>query len=108
MRASAYTRAANCFALARSTTFMPERDTAIARGTAIAEAAGLHLDLFDIPGRERSTVRSKPSGRTGGCHAPEEYSVDDIGDLMRAHRRHMQEGGFADREARQWGATCAG
>lgn len=74
MTGDAIRRAERCFALARSTTFVPERDTAIARGLAIAEAAGLNLDAFDIPGR-----------------APKEYSVDEIGDLMRAHLDRMMD-----------------
>ncbi|GAA3254775.1 hypothetical protein GCM10020258_12720 [Sphingomonas yabuuchiae] len=61
-------RAERCFALARSTTFPAERDTAIAHGITIAEAAGIDLDRFDIPGRprpRRSTTRwdSGPSQR---------------------------------------------
>lgn len=54
MSSEARRRAERCFALARSTTFGPERETAIAKGTAIAEAAGLSLDAFDIPGRARA------------------------------------------------------
>ncbi len=49
--------AERCFALARSTTFAGERETAVARGTAIAAKAGLSLDLFDIPGRARDRTR---------------------------------------------------
>lgn len=56
MSREAYQRAERCFALARSTTFPGERKAAIARGTFIAEKAGLDLDRFDIPGR----VREKP------------------------------------------------
>lgn len=54
-----YRRAERCFSVARSTTFDGERDAAIARGTAIAEKAGLSLDLFDIPGRQ--AVRRAPA-----------------------------------------------
>ncbi len=94
MTGDAIRRAERCFALARSTTFVPERDTAIARGLAIAEAAGLNLDAFDIPGRAktrrtatfRPTNINRPSGR-----APKEYSVDEIGDLMRAHLDRMMD-----------------
>lgn len=53
--------AERCFALARSTTFPAERDSAIGRGTAICEKAGLSLDQFDIPGRARP-AQAKPSG----------------------------------------------
>ena len=42
--------AAKCFDIARSTQFPGERAAAISRGIAIAEKAGLRLDLFDIPG----------------------------------------------------------
>lgn len=53
MSRAEYQRAERCFALARSTTFEGERNAAVAKGTTIAERAGLSLDLFDIPGRER-------------------------------------------------------
>jgi len=51
--ADARRKAERCFALARSTTFDGERVNAIVQGTKIAQAAGLSLDLFDIPGRAR-------------------------------------------------------
>lgn len=89
-RSGALRRAENCFALARSTLFPAERDTAIARGTAIAEAAGISLDRFDIPGRMRAAPK-RPTMAFRSQAAPDEYGVDEIGDLMRAHRRHMQE-----------------
>lgn len=55
MRAArAYLIAKQCFALARSTTFQGERNAAIARGIAVATAAGIDLNRFDIPGRARS------------------------------------------------------
>ncbi len=89
----AFEKADRCFALARSTTFTAERETAVERGIAIAEEAGLSLDHFDIPGRVRKPVpqrrmafRSEP--------APADYSVDEIGDLMRAHRRRMEGNGL--------------
>lgn len=53
-------KAERCFALARSTTFEGERANAIAQGTRIAEAAGLSLDLFDIPGRARAKPQETP------------------------------------------------
>lgn len=53
MSADARGKAERCFAVARSTTFEGERDNAIEQGTKIAQAAGLSLDLFDIPGRAR-------------------------------------------------------
>ncbi|GAM00529.1 hypothetical protein [Sphingomonas parapaucimobilis] len=88
--ADAFRRAKRCFALARSTTFIPERNTAIARGMAIAEAAGIDLDRFDIPGRAQAAPKHLPMGFRSQP-APEDYSVNEIGDLMRAHRRHMEE-----------------
>jgi hypothetical protein len=51
---AAYRRAERCFALARSTTFKGEREAAVALGTDIATKAGLSLDEFDIPGRQRT------------------------------------------------------
>lgn len=53
-------RAGRCFALARSTTFAGERESAIRRGTEIAEKAGISLDEFDIPGRVRAAPRRDP------------------------------------------------
>ncbi|MGO1304991.1 MAG: hypothetical protein ACTMKV_09440 [Sphingomonas parapaucimobilis] len=92
MVSDAFHRADRCFALARSTAFPAERETAIARGTAVAEAAGISLDCFDIPGRERARPRMAFQSQP----APDDYSVDQIGELMRAHRRRMQEGSFPD------------
>ncbi|MEP9401892.1 hypothetical protein [Sphingomonas sp. VNH70] len=46
--------AAKCFEIARSTKFPGEREAAISRGIAIAEKAGLNLDLFNIPGRSEA------------------------------------------------------
>lgn len=54
MSTEARRRAERCFALARSTTFDAERETAVQRGEAIAKAAGLSLDSFDIPGRTKA------------------------------------------------------
>lgn len=50
-------KAAACFAKAHSTTSEHERDNAITLGTRIAQAAGISLDDFDIPGRELSRPR---------------------------------------------------
>jgi hypothetical protein len=55
-------RAEGCFALARSTTHAPERETAIAIGISIADAAGLDLDDFNIPGRSPAARRAAASG----------------------------------------------
>lgn len=90
MISDAFRRAEGCFALARSTNFPAERDTAIARGTAIAEAAGISLDRFDIPRRVRAATE-RPIMVFRSQAAPDEYGVDEIGDLMSAFRRHMQE-----------------
>ncbi len=94
MTSDAIRRAERCFALARSTTFVPERDTAIARGLAIAEAAGLNLDAFDIPGRvkTRRTATFRPTDiNRPSWRAPEEYSADEIRDLMRTHLARMKD-----------------
>jgi hypothetical protein len=55
--AEARRRAERCFAVARSTNFPAERETAVKRGEAIANAAGLSLDDFDIPGRVKAEPR---------------------------------------------------
>lgn len=83
MTARAFTRAERCFALARSTSFAGERSSAVARGTAIAEQAGLSLDLFDIPGRVREAPRIVRS------RAPESYEHQDVRDITAAFRAHM-------------------
>jgi hypothetical protein len=49
---SAERKARFCFALAASTTFPDERETAIQRGLAILAKAGLNPDDFVIPGRD--------------------------------------------------------
>ncbi|KQO51379.1 hypothetical protein [Sphingomonas sp. Leaf257] len=90
MTCDAFRRADRCFALARSTTFPAERETAIAHGTTIAEAAGIDLDRFDIPGRAQAAPKHHQMGFRSQP-APDDYNVDEIGDLMRAHRRHMEE-----------------
>ena len=82
MSSEARRRAKRCFALARSTTFGHERETAIARGEAIVRAAGLSLDEFDIPGR----AKPQPTGDrlfTGNGIFPNNFryasvSVDDL------------------------------
>lgn len=83
MTARAFTRAERCFALARSTTFAGERASAVSLGTAIAEQAGLSLDLFDIPGRVREAPRIVRS------RAPDRYDREDTREMMRAFRAHM-------------------
>jgi hypothetical protein len=89
MTSSDFSRAQRCFALARSTTFLAERDTAIALGIAIAEGAGLDLDLFDIPGRDRYASTDGPRMAFRAKLAPDEYSVEEIGRLMREHLERM-------------------
>lgn len=86
-------RAERCFALARSTTFDGERESAIALGSAIAEKAGLDLATFDIPGR----VRSQQSwAERFGCtdfparKAPTTYTSSEIDSVMAAFRAHMR------------------
>lgn len=88
---SARSKAERCFALARSTTFAAERDTAIARGIAIAERAGLDLDTFDIPGRQRAAPRF------GHYRAPPSYSGADLRETMAAFNGHMAGVGAAMR-----------
>lgn len=88
-------RANRCFAVARSTTFDGERESAIARGIAIAEKAGLDLGSFDIPGR-------RPAGPTWaqrfGCtdfparKSPETYSSSEFDSVMASFRMHMRGG----------------
>lgn len=91
---SPYARAQRCFAVARSATFAGERAAAIGRGTAIAEAAGLSLDLFDIPDRVRGTrsgsEQGAPPPRVGRSKAPERYDGADTDELLRSFRAHMR------------------
>lgn len=70
MASNARDKAERCFALARSTSFSGERDNAIAQGTRIAEGAGLSLDLFDIPGRERKAAPKSEATFSGFWHEP--------------------------------------
>lgn len=76
--ATARRRAQGCFAIARSTPFAKERETALSRGISIAEKAGLSLDQFDIPGRPRPAPR--PSA-TGG--RPPVYTAAEAAEAMR-------------------------
>ncbi len=91
---SPYARAERCFAVARSATFAGERDAAIGRGTAIAEAAGLPLDLFDIPGRvRRAWARGDAGGlapRVARSAAPGQYDRESLRDVMQAFNAHMR------------------
>ena len=91
---SPYIRAERCFAVARSATFAGERDAAIGRGTAIAEAAGLSLDLFDVPGRvRRAWARGDAGGhapRVARSAAPDRYDRDSLRDVTAAFRAHMR------------------
>lgn len=74
MASNSRDKAERCFALARSTKFDGERTNAIAQGTRIAEAAGLSLDLFDIPGRVK--VSPSMSGKPGGRAYFDEHHFD--------------------------------
>jgi hypothetical protein len=121
MTSTHFARAQRCFALAASTTFPAERDTAIARGIAIAQAADLDLDWFDIPGRDRCASAAGPRAAFRRRLAPDEYTVDEIGRLMREHLERMahaivaaeaqagaQDGETAyDARRRNFGAECA-
>jgi hypothetical protein len=102
---SAAQKAERCFALARSTSFPGERDTAIARGIAILEKAGLRLDAFDIPGRPRTTRAAPPPPRAPfeprGRRAPDRYDFSEVQRVMAEFHRKM-------REAEQAAAACAG
>lgn len=81
MNEGARRRAEACFAVARSSTFVGERAAAISRGEAIAKAAGLPLDGFDIPGRDRSRAapgeRLIDGGPYGGFVYARTVIVDD-------------------------------
>lgn len=66
-------RAEACFAVARSATFDGERVAAVNRGTAIADAAGLSLDLFDVPGRVR-----KPRVMGSGNIKPIDFDLGEF------------------------------
>lgn len=106
---SARRRAEGCFAKARSTTFLPEREAAIQLGIRIAEKAGLDLDQFDIPGRTKSRpsmdalfeghgflgdnfryVVIDPSSMEAVFRAMEE-TIFRGGDVERERRRRMEE-----------------
>jgi len=99
MNADARRKAERCFAVARSTTFDGERANAIAQGTKIAQAAGLSLDLFDIPGQVKTTA---PPPRSTGFRddlfsrpPPPRYSQREAEATARAFneavQRHMAE-----------------
>lgn len=106
MATPAYNRARACFALAASTTFEGERASAISRGTAIAQAAGLSLDLFDIPGRVKSTrsaprapvrpdlFRSAAETWERGRSAPNQYTAESVAEVMRAFHESLRGHSF--------------
>ena len=99
--ANAYTRAERCFAVARSTKFPAERAAAIGRGTAIANAAGINLDRFDIPGRvnrnRSADFRATRADFSTARHAPADYSVDEVNRLFREHLHRMGNASARDR-----------
>lgn len=76
-------KAEACFALARSTEFAGERESAIARGTAICAKHNLTLDGFDIPGRVKTIRRLEFSGTT----------VENLREAMNQMRAQMQRDG---------------
>lgn len=90
-------RAERCFAVARSTTFDGERDNAVARGIAIADAAGISLDEFDIPGRVKAVPKPPPRSRFAEDLFTRPRSPfydgtatkDDFDDVLRRFREHM-------------------
>jgi hypothetical protein len=112
MSLAARKRAERCFALARSTTFAPERDNAVRMGTKIAEDAGLDLDSFDIPGRQRATrkpgegVHYSTSGRSFTT-AEFEAALEATLELVRAGQRAQREAAFySAREAARRPRYC--
>lgn len=99
---SARRRAEACFAVARSATIPGERAAAIDRGTALAERAGLSLDLFEIPGRSRARVPDPPRSRYVDdlferSRAPDFANIDpdefmrEMVDLLRRSRSRCAE-----------------
>lgn len=96
MSDAAKRRAEACFAVARSTTFDAEREAAIERGTVIVTQAGLSLDDFDIPGRERRTVPKPPPSRYADDlfarpAAPRYYTSEETIDVLRRFNDHLRE-----------------
>ncbi|MGN6270899.1 MAG: hypothetical protein ACTHM0_13525 [Sphingomonas sp.] len=85
-RIRAREKAERCFALARSTGFAAEMATAVARGIAIAERAGIDLNEFDIPGRRREFIA--PS--FGRHAAPRRYSREELNETTAAFHAHMR------------------
>lgn len=113
MTFAARKKAARCFALASSTTFPAERETAIERGKAICEANDLDLDDFDIPGRTptksrapESDIRDKERAayyRAGTWNRPSEEIFADIRETMRAFHAGERARREAERNtAEQW------
>lgn len=116
--------AEQCFAVARSTQFDGEREAAIARGTAIAQGAGLSLDQFNIPGRTMSEPDPSAQAQRGakgpsGPAKPFDADVDEMLRRAKATRdewfsdkwyRTTQEeafNGFRDSMDRARDRTCA-
>jgi hypothetical protein len=85
--AEARRRAERCFALASSTTFEGERANAVARGIAIAEAAGLDLAEFDIPGRARATPRQPTTADLFGSRSDFEDAFRSFEEALRRRGR---------------------
>jgi hypothetical protein len=87
-------RAERCFALARSTTFAGERENAIARGKAIAQAAGLPFELFDIPGETRTPPASRFSDdlftRPRSPFYAGGWTREDLDDVLSRYREQVE------------------
>lgn len=98
-------RAEGCFALARSTTFAPEREAAIARGKLIAEKAGLPLELFDIPGETRtrpaSAFRDDLFSRPRSPFYGGTWTREDLDDVLRQYHAQMEEAERVQRDLDQ-------
>lgn len=107
MTENARRRAESCFALARSSTFPAEIETAIARGKAIASAAGLDLGLFDIPGEERGAWSDEKRRRFAEAirrpaasryaedlftrpRAPDRWTQDELDDAYRRFHENVE------------------
>lgn len=92
MSSDARRRAEACFRVARSSTFEGERTNAVERGIAIATAAGLSLDSFDIPGRSRPRAVFDEFD----LFAP----TSDLEEVLRAFESSIRESPFRARERR--------
>lgn len=105
MTEAARRRAEACFAVARSATFEGEKAAAIGRGIAIAEAAGLDLSTFDIPGRPKAPPPPRSRFRDDMFERPRspfftgDWTRADIQDVWDRFTRHMAEAGAEQTKA---------